>query len=428
MTAMNIAQITAREILDSRGNPTVEADVILENGVLGRASVPSGASTGRLEAVECRDNDPQRYGGRGVLKAIAHIHDIIAPALIEHPVSEQSQIDTLLCELDGTPNKSHLGANAILAVSLAVARAGAAAQHIPLYQHLQGDLPIALPIPLMNILNGGAHADNGLDIQEFMIAPIGAPDFPMAIQMGAEIFHTLKSILKQKSLLTSVGDEGGFAPILSSHRQALDLISEAVHQAGFELGQDIVFALDVAASELFDGKHYQLHSEKTQLTSDDFVSYYEALIQNYPITSIEDGLDQSDWAGWKTLTERLGHRIQLIGDDLFVTHTHLLQQGIDKHIANAILIKPNQVGTLTETIQAIDLAHQYHYEPVMSHRSGETEDTFIADLAVATGCKQIKTGSLCRTDRVAKYNQLLRIYDHAKLPYTSLPKKLGTIN
>lgn len=424
---MNITHITAREILDSRGNPTLEAEVTVENGMIGRASVPSGASTGRFEAVELRDKDPKRYQGKGVLQAVKHIRENIAPALLHQPVEEQTQIDALLCELDGTENKSKLGANSILAVSLAVARAHALVNQLPLYLNLKRESQLAMPLPLMNILNGGVHADNGLEIQEFMISPIGASDFPHAIQMGAEIFHTLKAILKQHHLQTGVGDEGGFAPLLQSHRQALDLISEAVHKAGYTLGKDIVFALDAAASEFFNGSHYQLHSENKTFTSDDLINYYQALIQDYPIRSIEDGLDQSDWMGWKSLTAAVGEKVQLVGDDIFVTHTHLLQQGIDEHIANAILIKPNQVGTLTETIEAIKLAQENGYEPIMSHRSGETEDTFIADLAVATGCKQIKTGSLCRTDRVAKYNQLLRIYDAAKLTYTTLPSRMGIL-
>lgn len=428
---MNIQTILAREILDSRGNPTVEADVILENGLVGRSSVPSGASTGQFEAVELRDKSNNRYLGKGVLQAIENIRSIIAPALTHQPVHDQTHLDNRLCELDGTPNKARLGANAMLAVSLAIARASALANQRPLYlnlfEALQTTAPstsLHLPLPLMNILNGGAHADNGLNFQEFMIAPIGASDFPTAVRMGSEIFHALKSILQKQGLQTAVGYEGGFAPVLRSHRHALDLISNAVHQAGYTLGKDIVLALDVAASEFFDGTLYQLTSENKALNADELIAYYQALLKDYPIYSIEDGLDQADWTGWGALTAKMGADIQLVGDDIFVTHTHLLQKGIEQHVANAILIKPNQVGTLTETIEAIKLAQQHSYEPIVSHRSGETEDTFIADLAVATGCRQIKTGSLSRTDRVAKYNQLLRIYDEAKLPFTSIPKNM----
>ncbi|MCX7114814.1 MAG: phosphopyruvate hydratase [Gammaproteobacteria bacterium] len=417
-----IKHIIGREILDSRGNPTLEADVILDNDMLARASVPSGASTGQYEAVEYRDHDMHRYAGKGVLKAVHHINTLIAPALIGQAVDQQDHIDAMLCELDGTPNKSHLGANALLAVSLATARAHALASNRPLFLSLNTGEPMCLPVPLMNIINGGAHADNQVDIQEFMIVPIGAESFPHALQMGAEIFHTLKSILKQQGLTTAVGDEGGFAPSLESNHQALDLIGEAVIKAGYALNKDIVFALDVAASELFNGTHYELASKP--LSADMLIDYYQTLIHQYPIKSIEDGLDQSDWEGWKTLTQRLGQHVQLVGDDLFVTHTHLLEKGIQQHTANAILIKPNQVGTLTETMQAIHLAQAHGYETVMSHRSGETEDTFIADLAVATGCHQIKTGSLCRTDRIAKYNQLLRIHELSALPYATKNKNM----
>ncbi len=414
---MQIASIKGREILDSRGNPTVEADVILENGVLGRASVPSGASTGTLEAVELRDHDAKRYGGRGVLKAIAHIHQEIQPALQKLSVENQSVIDHLLCELDGTEHKSRLGANAILAVSLAVARARAQALKMPLYQSLNQDESMSMPVPMMNVLNGGAHADNNVDIQEFMIMPIGAPNFSAAMQMGGEIFMALKAVLKKQGLQTAVGDEGGFAPNLRSNRHALDMLVDAVHFAGFKLEQDIVFALDVAASELFEHGKYHLESENRLLTSHELVSYYQDLVKNYPIVSVEDGLDESDWDGWQYMTACLGEQIQLVGDDLFVTNRAVLQRGIQNKAANAVLIKLNQIGTLTETRETIQLAKSNGYRCVISHRSGETEDSFIADFAVATGCGQIKTGSLCRTDRVAKYNQLLRIDEMAALPY-----------
>lgn len=413
---MHIQKIHARELLDSRGNPTVEADVVLTDGTLGRAIVPSGASTGRREACELRDKE-QRYAGKGVQKAISHINKEINQALQGYSVEDQEHIDTTLCTLDGTDNKSRLGANAILAVSLASARARAQALHLPLYQALNQGQSMSMPVPMMNILNGGAHADNNVDIQEFMIMPIGAADFPCALQMGVEIFHTLKEVLKKQGLNTAVGDEGGFAPNIQSNSQALDLLSKAVEQAGFHLGNDIVFALDVAASELYQNNLYHMASENKQFTSEQLIEYYAHLVSNYPIVSIEDGLDEQDWAGWSALTKRLGSQIQLVGDDLFVTNPKILQEGIQQHIANAILIKLNQIGTLTETRKAIQMAQDHHYRCIMSHRSGETEDSFIADLAVATGCGQIKTGSLCRTDRVAKYNQLLRINELAQLPY-----------
>lgn len=414
---MHITHITAREILDSRGNPTVEAEVYLQNGLYGRASVPSGASTGSKEAVELRDGDVKRYAGKGVQKAVNYINQNIANALTGFSIDNQAEIDNALCALDNTPNKSALGANALLAVSLACARAGAAAFDKPLYRWLNQGQTLRMPVPMMNILNGGAHADNNVDIQEFMIMPVCAPDFSEALRMGAEIFHGLKSLLKQQHLNTAVGDEGGFAPDLQSNTQALDILSAAVEQAGLVPGQDIYFALDVAASELYENGFYHLRSENRQLTSEAFVAWYDTLIQNYPIISIEDGLDEQDWSGWKLLTETLGHKIQLVGDDLFVTNAAILQQGIQQQIANAVLIKPNQIGTLTETRQTMQLAFENGYNCVLSHRSGETEDTFIADLAVATGCGQIKTGSLCRTDRIAKYNQLLRIQGEAQLPY-----------
>lgn len=414
---MQIAKIQAREILDSRGNPTVEADVILENGIIGRASVPSGASTGSREACELRDNDAKRYAGKGVQKAVAHVNNEINQSLHHTTVDDQENIDRILCHLDGTENKSHLGANAILAVSLASARARANYLKLPLYAALNQHETMSMPVPMMNILNGGAHADNNVDIQEFMIMPVGAPDFPTALQMGAETFHVLKSVLKKQGLSTSVGDEGGFAPDIKSNRQALDMLSEAIEKAGFRLGEDIVFSLDVAASELYEQGMYHMASEQQKFTSLQLIDYYADLVSSYPIVSIEDGLDEKDWAGWKQLTTRLGKKIQLVGDDLFVTNPKILQEGIDQEVANSILIKVNQIGTLSETRHAVRLAHQNGYSCVMSHRSGETEDTFIADLAVATGCGQIKTGSLCRTDRTAKYNQLLRINEIAGLSY-----------
>lgn len=414
---MQILHINGREILDSRGNPTVEADVYLENGVMGRASVPSGASTGTHEACELRDKDPHRYQGKGVLQAVQHINQTINHGLQGYSVGDQALLDQRLCELDGTANKSHLGANALLAVSLAAARARAAAEHQPLFRSLTQDDAMCMPVPMMNIINGGAHADNNVDIQEFMIMPIGASDFATAIRMGVETFHVLKSVLKKKGLSGAVGDEGGFAPNLASNRHALDALADAVELAGFRLGTDIVFALDVAASELYREGHYHLASEKRDLNSEALINYYAELVTNYPIVSIEDGLDEEDWEGWHALTHRLGDRIQLVGDDLFVTNQQRLKKGIDAGTANAILIKLNQIGTLTETRQTMRLAEAHGYRCVMSHRSGETEDTFIADLAVATGCGQIKTGSLCRTDRVAKYNQLLRINEQVTLPY-----------
>ncbi|WP_133135865.1 phosphopyruvate hydratase [Legionella rowbothamii] len=414
---MQITKIHAREILDSRGNPTVEADVILNNGHMGRASVPSGASTGSREACELRDNDPKRYGGKGVQHAVTSVNTEINQTLKNSSVEDQEVLDQALRQLDGTENKSRLGANALLAVSLAAARARANTLNQPLYAALnQGEI-MSMPVPMMNVLNGGAHADNNVDIQEFMIMPVGAPDFPTALRMGTEIFHVLKSVLKKQGLNTAVGDEGGFAPNIKSNRQALDLLSEAINKAGFKLGDEIVLALDVAASELYKQGSYHMASENQQFSSEQLVSYYADLVSTYPIISIEDGLDEKDWAGWKELTRQLGGKIQLVGDDVFVTNPKILREGIDQGIANAILIKVNQIGTLSETRQTIQLAHTNGYRCVMSHRSGETEDTFIADLAVATGCGQIKTGSLCRTDRIAKYNQLLRINEISFLPY-----------
>ncbi len=416
---MRIVGIKGREILDSRGNPTVEADVVLENGVLGRASVPSGASTGQLEAAELRDGDKTRFGGKGVLKAVQHINQDIQHAMQQASVEDQVALDHRLCELDGTENKSRLGANAILAVSLAAARASALTQNKSLVDALNQGEAMSMPVPMMNVLNGGAHADNNVDIQEFMIMPVGAKDFPMAIQMGSEIFQCLKSVLRGKKLNTAVGDEGGFAPNLRSNREALDLLSEAVEQAGYQLERDIVFALDVAASELFSEGKYHLSSEDLSLSSEALVSYYADLLDAYPIVSIEDGLDEADWTGWKHMTDVLGRTTQLVGDDLFVTNAKILGKGIEAAVANSVLIKPNQIGTLTETRETIRLAKAHGYHCVLSHRSGETEDAFIADLAVATGAGQIKTGSLCRTDRVAKYNQLLRIHEMQALPYAT---------
>ncbi len=417
---MRIASIKGREILDSRGNPTVEADVVLENGLMGRASVPSGASTGSREACELRDDDSTRFAGRGVLRAVDHVNHEIHHALKGVSVAEQVLLDGRLCELDGTDNKSRLGANAILAVSLASARAHAQSRKLPLFEALHHDETMVMPVPMMNVLNGGAHADNNVDIQEFMIMPIGAPDFATAVQWGAETFHVLKSVLKKRGMNTSIGDEGGFAPDIKSNREALDMLVEAVDQAGFSLGKDMVFALDVAASELWKGGVYHMASENKTLTSNELIDYYAELISHYPIVSLEDGLDERDWLGWQQITARLGSKVQLVGDDLFVTNAAILQQGIDQKLANAVLIKPNQIGTLSETRETIRLAHRNGYRCVMSHRSGETEDTFIADLAVATGCGQIKTGSLCRTDRVAKYNQLLRIAEVSGLSYAGV--------
>ncbi len=402
-----IANIIGREILDSRGNPTVEAEVILECGTIGLACSPSGASTGSREALELRDGDKSRYLGKGVLKAVAIINDQIKPKLLGLDVSKQAELDQVMLDLDGTDNKENLGANSILAVSLAAAKASAAVHKRPLFKEI-GD-GVMLPVPMMNIINGGEHADNNVDIQEFMILPVGVATFSEALRCGAEIFHALKSVLKAKGLNTAVGDEGGFAPNLGSNEEALQAIEEAVNNAGYKLGEDVYLGLDVASSEFYvDGK-YELAGEGKSLTSEEFACYLEDWVNRYPIISIEDGMDEGDWDGWKILTEKLGHRIQLVGDDLFVTNTKILAEGIEKKIANSILIKVNQIGTLTETLAAIKMAHDAGYTAVVSHRSGETEDTTIADLAVATSAGQIKTGSLCRSDRVAKYNQLLRI-------------------
>src|SRR5262245_47892612 len=408
----SIADIHAREILDSRGNPTVEADVLLGDGSLGRAAVPSGASTGEHEAVELRDGDQDRYLGKGVLKAVENVNTAIAEALQGMDASEQRAIDNAMLVLDGTSNKGKLGANAILAVSMACARASAVSVKSPLYRYLGGAGANILPVPMMNILNGGAHADSNVDFQEFMAMPVGAESFSEALQWGAEIFHTLKPVLKKRGYNTAVGDEGGFAPSLKANVEAIDLILEAVQQAGFDAGEDVAIALDPAASEFFDkekGKYIFKKSDKSVKSSQDMVRFWADWVRQYPIVSIEDGLAEDDWEGWKLLTDELGPKIQLVGDDLFVTNTERLSQGIESGVANSILIKVNQIGSVSETLDAIDLARRSGYTAVMSHRSGETEDTFIDDLAVATGVGQIKTGSASRTDRVAKYNQLLRI-------------------
>jgi len=406
-----IAKITGIEILDSRGNPTVEADVILADGSFGRAAVPSGASTGEHEAVELRDGDPKRYLGKGTRKAVEHINREIAAALHGKDATQQAQIDRIMIELDGTPNKARLGANAILAVSLANARAAAMSRRSPLYRYLGGVAACLLPVPMMNILNGGAHADNSVDVQEFMIAPYGAPQFSEALRMGVEVFHTLKNVLKKKGYSTAVGDEGGFAPNLKANEEALELVLEAITQAGYKPGEQIGIALDPASSEFFvDGKYVFKKSDKSQRTPEQMVDFWVNWVRQYPaILSIEDGMAEDDWAGWKKLTEALGGKIQLVGDDLFVTNTARLERGIREGIANSILVKVNQIGTLTETLDAMQMAAAAGYTSVVSHRSGETEDPFIADLVVATGAGQIKTGSASRTDRIAKYNQLLRI-------------------
>ena len=410
-----IIHVHAREILDSRGNPTVEADVILSNGTLGRAAVPSGASTGEHEAVELRDGDPQRYSGKGVLKAVHNVNDLIARALKGMDARDQGEIDRTLIELDGTAAKSKLGANAILAASLATARAAATDQNLPLYRYLGGENANTLPVPMMNIVNGGAHADNNVDFQEFMIVPVGAEKFSEALRMGAEIFHTLKSVLKKKGYATSVGDEGGFAPNLKSNEEAIETILEAIAQSAYRAGEDVLLALDPAASEFYDGQSYVFKkSDGRRLSSDEMVAFWSKWIENYPIVSLEDGMAESDWDGWKSLTDELGQRAQLVGDDIFVTNIEFLGQGIDRGVANSILIKVNQIGTLTETLDCIKLAKANLYTTVISHRSGETEDAFIADLAVATNAGQIKTGSLSRSDRVAKYNQLLRIEEEVE--------------
>ncbi len=402
-----IDAIYAREILDSRGNPTVEVEVLLEDGTQARAAVPSGASTGAFEASELRDGDKKRYLGKGVLNAVKFVNDEIAPEIVGYDSQDQRTIDAAMIALDGTPNKSRLGANSILGVSLAVAKASAESSDLSLFRYVGGPNAHVLPVPMMNILNGGAHADTNVDVQEFMIAPIGAETFRDSLQWGAEIYHALKAVLKKRGLATSVGDEGGFAPNLDSNRAALDLIIEAISAAGFKPGTDIALAMDVAATEFHDNGKYKF--EGKLLTSDEMIAYYAELVSAYPIVSIEDPLNEEDWAGWKSMTASLGGKIQIVGDDLFVTNPTRLAKGIDTDTANALLVKVNQIGTLTETLDAVDLAHRANYRSMMSHRSGETEDTTIADLAVATNCGQIKTGAPSRTERVAKYNQLLRI-------------------
>ncbi len=412
MARTSISRIHAREILDSRGNPTIEVDVRLESGALGRAAIPSGASTGEHEAWELRDGNNGRFGGKGVKKAVANVNEKIAPALKGWDALDQAKIDKKLIELDGTPNKSNLGANALLGVSLAVAHAAATAENLPLFRYLGGPEARVLPVPMMNILNGGAHSDAPIDFQEFMIMPRGAPSFSEALRYGAEVFHALKSVLKDRGLSTTVGDEGGFAPHLSSAEDALESISTAVERAGYKLGEQIFIALDPAASEFYDSKNSVYifkKSDSSKKTADELIEYYAGLCARFPIISIEDGCAENDWAGWKKLTAKLGKKIQLVGDDLFVTNVEFLRKGIAEHVANSILIKVNQIGTLTETLATIDLAKKNRYTTVISHRSGETEDATIADIAVATNAGQIKTGSLSRSDRIAKYNQLLRI-------------------
>ena len=406
---MRIVDIRGREIIDSRGNPTVEADVELEDGTVGRAAVPSGASTGSREAVELRDGDPKRYLGKGVLHAVAHVNGVLRDSLVGRDANDQAGIDRRMLELDGSDNKSRLGANALLAVSLATAQAAARCQKLPLYRYLGGDDAVVMPVPMMNIVNGGAHADNSLDIQEFMILPAGLASFSAALRCGAEIFQHLKRILHGRGLSTTVGDEGGFAPDLASNEAALGVILEAVAAAGYQPGQDVWLGLDVASSEFHKDGVYLLESEGRRFTAAQFTDYLAALAERYPIISIEDGMAESDWEGWSGLTRRLGQKVQLVGDDLFVTNTEILSRGIAEDVANAILIKPNQIGTLTETLAAIEMAARAGYAAVVSHRSGETEDSTIADIAVGTTATQIKTGSLSRSDRVAKYNQLLRI-------------------
>ena len=405
-----IQDIKARQIFDSRGNPTVEVDVITENGFLGRAAVPSGASTGKHEAVELRDGDKSKYMGKGVSQAVKNVNEIIADELVGFSVYEQNLLDKIMIELDGTPNKAKFGANAILGVSLAIARAAAQEAGLSLFRYVGGTSANTLPVPMMNILNGGSHADNAIDFQEFMIMPVGASSFSEALRMGSEVFHHLKNVLKDKGLSTNVGDEGGFAPNLSSNEDAIKVVLQAIEKAGYKPGDDMMIAMDAASSEFFDGKHYHFKkSTGDKLTSSEMVSYWKDWCSKYPILSIEDGMDEDDWKGWKELTDTVGDKVQLVGDDLFVTNVKRLQEGIDKKTANAILIKVNQIGSLSETIDAINLGRRNGYKSIMSHRSGETEDNTIADLAVALNCGQIKTGSASRSDRMAKYNQLLRI-------------------
>ncbi|MCH8207440.1 MAG: phosphopyruvate hydratase [Nitrospinae bacterium] len=408
-----IAGIHARQILDSRGNPTIEVEVYLDGGIVGRAAVPSGASTGSREAIELRDGDKKVYSGKGVLKAVKNVNAKIAPELVGIEVTEQALIDKLMVAMDGTPNKGKLGANAILGVSLAVARAAAEELAIPLFRYIGGTNAKEMPVPMMNVLNGGTHADNNVDIQEFMIMPVGADSFSTALRMGTEIFHHLKSVLKKMNYSTSVGDEGGFAPDLKSNEEALEILIKAVKVAGYKMEKDVLLALDVAASELYANKKYTLAAEKkSKLSSGEMVNYLQKLVKKYPIISIEDGLAENDWSGWKKLTAKMGKDVQVVGDDLFVTNTEILAKGIREEAANSILIKVNQIGTLTETLDAVEMARRAGFTTVISHRSGETEDSTIADIAVGVNAGQIKTGSLCRTDRVAKYNQLLRIEEY----------------
>ena len=409
MQSTVIKNIHAREIIDSRGNPTVEADVILESGIVGRAAVPSGASTGSREAIELRDGDKSRFLGKGVKNAVANVNGEIRQAVVGKDSQEQAALDQIMIDLDGTPNKARLGANAILSVSLAAAKAAATAKGLPLYQYLGGDAAVTMPVPMMNIINGGSHADNNVDLQEFMVMPVGAPSLAEAVRYGAEVFHQLKKVLHTRGLNTAVGDEGGFAPDLPSNEAAIEVILEAVAQAGYKAGQDIYIGIDAASSEFYKDGKYVLSSENKSLSAEEFTDVLASWVDKYPIISIEDGMDENDWDGWATLTKRLGGKIQLVGDDLFVTNTEIFKHGIDKNIANSILIKVNQIGTLTETLAAIEMAKKAGYTSVISHRSGETEDATIADLVVATNVGQIKTGSMSRSDRVAKYNQLLRI-------------------
>ena len=404
-----IVDVIAREILDSRGNPTVEADVLLESGVLGRAAVPSGASTGSREAIELRDGDKDRYGGKGVLKAVENINTEVCEAVIGVDATEQSFVDKTLLDLDGTENKSRLGANAVLAVSLAVAKAAAEESGLPLHRYLGGAGGMSMPVPMMNVINGGAHANNGLDMQEFMVVPVGFTSFREALRCGAEVFQALKKLLVDQGLSTAVGDEGGFAPRLPKHEAAIKLVMQAIEAAGYQPGEQVALALDCASSEFFEKGKYTLEAEDLSMSADEFTDYLAGLVDKYPIISIEDGMAEDDWDGWKVLTRRLGKKVQLVGDDLFVTNTRFIRQGIEKGVANSVLIKINQIGTLTETFAAIEMAKRSCYTSVVSHRSGETEDTTIADIAVASNALQIKTGSLCRSDRLAKYNQLLRI-------------------
>jgi enolase len=422
-----IIEVHARQILDSRGNPTVEVDVLTDGGYMGRAAVPSGASTGIHEAVELRDGDKKKYVGKGVLKAVKNVNTLINEALIGHEISEQAAIDQLMIDLDGTPNKAKLGANAILAVSMAVAKAAAEEAGLPLYRYIGGSNARTLPVPMMNIVNGGAHADNKIDFQEFMIMPVGATSFSEGLRWGTEIFHTLKGVLKKKGYSTNVGDEGGFAPNIQSNEEAIETVLESITQAGYKAGSQIVIAMDAANSELWDAKKkkYVFHkSSGKEMSSDELVKYWESWVKKYPIVSIEDGMAEDDWKGWKNLTDAIGNKCQLVGDDLFVTNVTRLQQGIDAKTANGLLVKVNQIGTVTETINAVSLAQHNSYNTIMSHRSGETEDVTIADLAVALNCGQIKTGSASRTDRIAKYNQLLRIEEELGSTGIYLGKKL----